>query len=281
MSGDMTKAIGMAERAGARRWCMGDAYLPLHRVQEISSDGERKRYPYQGRMVHLLSRLEQRALRHFQWDLAVTGIEEQYYLEVEDTTRIALEAGASHPLLRPAQDGPFPMSTDLVIYYRTDTGPVRIARQMKYSKEFELGGSRDRDRRKIEHVIEKLEIERRYWAERNVDWQILTERELSETRQHNIENFLGFKLDPKRPHGFWTDAVDRVRDALAAGDGLRLVDLAESMDARGTLDHADFTSCVRHLVAKRELAFDMELRFDPLRPVSDFRFVAEPMRLAA
>lgn len=282
MSSWNRKAITQAERAGERRWCMGDAYEPLHHVQDVMhSSGERKRIPYQGRMVHLLSRLEQRAFWHFRWEPSVTGIEEQYYLELDHTTRIAKEAGASHPLVRPKQDGPFPMSTDLVIYYQTPTGSARVARQIKYSKFFELGETTGSARQKVEHVIEKLEIERRYWAEQNVDWQILTERELSEARAVNIRHFLDFELDPRRPHGFWADAVERVRDAIVGGDGLRLVDLAQRLDERGDLDHADFGACMRHMVNTRQLTFDMDIPYDQMRPVSDFRFVEEPARLAA
>lgn len=261
---------------------MGAAYEPLLHVQDVMfSNGERDRLPYQGRVVHLLSRLEQRAFWHFRWDQSVTGIEEQYYLELDDTTRIAQDAGARHPLLRPMQDGPSPMSTDLVIYYDNGTGPGRMARQMKYSADFELGETTGRARQKVEHVIEKLEIERRYWAERNVDWQILTERELSEARADNIRHFLDFELDPRRPHGFWTDALERVRDAIVGGDGLRLVDLAQRLDELGVLDHADFTACVRHMVNTRQLQFDMDVPYEQMRPVSDFSFVEEPTRLAA
>lgn len=282
MSSLNRKAITQAERAGGRRWCLGDAYEPLHHVQDVmKSNGERARFPYQGRIMHLLSRLEQRAFWHFCWDPSVTGIEEQYYLELDVTTRIANEAGASHPLMRPRQDEPFPMSTDLVVYHHTSTGPARIARQIKYSKAFELGEVDDRDRRKAEHVIEKLEIERRYWAEQNVDWQVLTERELSAARAENIRHCLAVELDPRRPHGFWTDAIERVRDAIAGGDGLLLVHLAQRLDEQGVLDHADFGICVRHMVKTRQLEFDMNEPYDQMRPASDFHFVEHPARLAA
>ena len=36
-------------------------------------------------------------------------------------------------------------------------------------------------------VREKLEIERRYWLKRNVEWRIITEDEIPNTKIRNIE----------------------------------------------------------------------------------------------
>ena len=270
-----------AERAGQARWCMGADYEPLHRVQDVRSSGRKSRIPYQGRVVHLLSDLEVRAFRHFQWEQAVFGIEEQFYLEIEDTTRIAAEAGARHPLVI-GTDEPFGMSTDLVVYYHTEDGPRRLARQMKYAKDLELGeAAPGRERNSVELRLEKLEIERRYWAERNVNWAVLTERELTQARTRNIEHLLGCELDASRPQGFWESAVGRVRDALVKGDGLRAVDLARRLETEGILDEGDFRTALRHLCATRQVAFDMETLFDLDRPANDFQFVLPERRLAA
>lgn len=271
-----------AEVAQGARWCLGDAYEPHLRTQDVRSSGRKSRPKYQGREMHLLSDLEVRAFRHFQWEPLVFGIEEQYYLEVEDTVRIAGEAGASHPM-KIGTDEPFGMTTDLVIYHRAERGERRIARAVKYSKDLELGlAETPAERRKVAHTLEKLEIERRYWAERNVHWAVLTERELSEERQRNIEWLLGSELDCSRPEGFWQQAADRVCDALVAGDGARLIDLQRELSTDDRVDEADFTAIVRHLCATRQMAFDMERRFELLRPVSDFVFSSSTsLKLAA
>jgi len=259
---------------------MGDAYEPLHRVQDVRSSGRKSRPPYQGRVVHLLSDLELRAFRHFQWERAVFGIEEQFYLEIEDTVRIAGEAGARHPM-RIGTNEPFEMSTDLVIYYNSERGPKRIARQIKYAKDLELGQAEPgRERNKVEHVLEKLEIERRYWSERNVHWAVLTERELTDVRTRNIEYLLDSELDASRPQGFWDVAMARVRGSLVKGDGLRAVDLARRLETDGALAEADFVSCLRHMCATRQLDFDMEVKFDTDRPANDFQFVVANTHLA-
>ena len=269
-----------AEGTEGARWCLRDAYEPHIRVQDVvRSTGKKSRPKYQGREMHLVSDLEVRALRHFEWEPTVVGIEEQYYLEIEDTVRIAAEAGARHPLVIGTNE-PFEMTTDLVIYYQCDRGERRIARAIKYSKDVELGlAETPAERRKVAHTLEKLEIERRYWAERNVHWAVLTERELSEERQRNIEFMLKSSLDPTRPDGFWQHAADSVCAALVAGDGARVVDLQRELDAHGVLAEADFTVALLHLCATRQLAFDMERSFSLLRPVSDFAFVAPPLKL--
>ena len=40
-------------------------------------------------------------------------------------------------------------------------------------------------------VREKLEIERRYWLKRNVEWRIITEDEIPNTKIRNIEWLCG------------------------------------------------------------------------------------------
>lgn len=261
-----------AEKAKGARWWLGDAYEPLLRVQDVRSEGRKARLKYQGREVHLFSYLEVRAFRHFQWELGVFGIEEQFYLEIEDTKRISEEAGVKHPLKRGTQDL-FEMSTDLVVYFRTEHGERRLARQMKVSKDLELGrATSDSERRTIENTLAKLEIERRYWAERNIDWAVLTELELSEERHNNIERMLDSKLDASRPAGFWQLAADRICHALVAGKGSKVVDLQREMSSDGTLSEADFTACLAHMCAERHLLFDMEQTFSLFRPVSDFEF---------
>lgn len=263
-----------ADAAKGGRWCLGDAYEPLLRVQDVRSRGRKSRPKYQGREMHLLSDLEVRAFRHFQWDPAVFGIEEQYYLEVEETVRIANDAGARHPV-EPGKNQPFEMSTDLVIYYRRDRDQRRIARSIKPSQELELGRAQTpREHRHVAGVLEKLEIERRYWAERNVHWALLTERELTEVRTRNIELLIDFKLDSRRPDGFWQTTADRVCSALVAGDGAQVVDLQRELNAEWAVEEADFTACLTHLCATRQLVFDMEKKFSLLRPVSDFEFAA-------
>jgi hypothetical protein len=279
MAGRTGLARKAAEAANGARWCLGDAYEPHLRAQDVRSRGRKSRHTYQGREMHFLSDLEVRACVHFQWDQAVFGIEEQYYLEIEDTVRIAKEAGARHPLVI-GTDEPFEMTTDLVIYFRTEHGERRVARSIKYSKEVELGLAETAvERNHVAGVLEKLEIERRYWAERNVHWAVLTERELGEERQRNVEWLLRSSLDRGRPDGFWQQAADRVCAALVAGDGARVVDLQRELDANGVLDGADFTEILRHLCATRQISFDMKERFSLLRPVSDFVFAAPALKL--
>ena len=270
----------VATSAKGSRWRLGDAYEPHIRVQDVvRSTGKKSRPKYQGRELHLVSDLEVRAFRHFEWEPTVVGIEEQYYLEIEDTVRIAAEAGARHPLIV-GTDDPFEMTTDLVIYHQGDRGERRMARAIKYSKDVELGlAETPAERRKVAHTLEKLEIERRYWAERNVHWAVLTERELSEERQRNIEFMLNSSLDRTRPDGFWQQAADSVSTALVAGDGSRVIDLQRELDADGVLTEADFTAVLLHLCATRQLAFDMERSFSLLRPVSDFAFAVPALKL--
>lgn len=263
----------------AERWCQGSAYKPHFRVQDVPSLGRSSRIAYAGRTVHLVSDLEVRAFRHFQWEPSVTGLEEQYALDLDDTLRIAKEMGIAHP----TEFGttiPFVMTTDLVIYFNTATGDRRTARAMKYAADVELGASpTESARKKIAGTLAKLEIERRYWTERGVNWALLTENELSDHRKCTIEMLLGVKLSGDRAQGYWDDAAERVRDAMIRGDGSRVSDLQHELDRDGTLSQTDFASIFRYLCATRQLEFDMERKFALVRPVSDFQFTGNYLAL--
>lgn len=264
--------VGVTKAKLPERWCQGPAYKPHFKVQDIPSLGRSSRIAYQERTVHLVSDLEVRAFRHFQWDTSVIGIEEQYALDIDDTQRIANDMGISHPT-EFGTTTPFVMSTDLVIYFNTPTGSRRTARAIKYAADVELGTAPDEATRKgIAKTIGKLEIERRYWAERNVSWALLTENELNSHRSTTIEMLLSAELDATRADGFWHDAAQRVCDAMIRGDGSRVSELQRELGQAGILSQKDFSSIFRHLCATRQLEFDMDRKFSLIRPVSDFQF---------
>jgi hypothetical protein len=79
------------------------------------------------------------------------------------------------------------MTTDVLLTVTTANGPVNWARTAKYVAELE-----NNDR-----TIAKFEIERLYWKAKDIDWGIVTERDIPRTLAKNIR----FLYDHRTLHG--------------------------------------------------------------------------------
>ena len=124
---------------------------PILTVRDVPSKGRVHRRPAMthGRVVHLMSDLELAVFLLFDWALSVNDIREQYALNPEKTIDIARRLGIKHPV---AKDVIHVMTTDLLIDIKKDGKIVNQAISVKHRDELE-------ERR----VIEKLELEHRYW----------------------------------------------------------------------------------------------------------------------
>ena len=118
--------------------------LPWLSVQDVPSQGRSHRFEGRitGRIHHLLSDLEFRALLIYDWSHAVSDIREQFPLDRDDTSRIAAAMGVAHPADPKSK-------VDLVIDFAGLEGPATVARAVKPSSELEKA-----------HTLEQREIER-------------------------------------------------------------------------------------------------------------------------
>lgn len=149
-------------------------YSPWIRVQDFASRGvaSRVRGRTTGRVHHLMSNNELAYFYILDWSDNVTDIREQYPLsDLPCAVNIAAQAGIKYPTNK-ASGYPYVLTCDFMITTTTGTK----ARTIKLSSEL------DNPR-----VLEKLEIERRYWLEQGIDWQIITEHEIPYQKSRNIE----------------------------------------------------------------------------------------------
>ena len=150
-------------------------YKPWITIHDFASKGvvSRVRGLKTGRVHHLMSRNE--AAYFFILDSSdhVIDIREQFpLLGVDETVRIAAEAGIRHPCDTKSLY-PYVLTSDFVITTKSGTC-VRTVKELSQVQE---------DSR----VREKLEIERRYWKERGVDWKIVTEDRIDFQKARNLE----------------------------------------------------------------------------------------------
>ena len=152
----------------------GISYSPWIRVQDFPSLGMVSRVSgtTTGRVHHLMSNLELSLFYLLDWSDETTDIREQYPLEdLTHAIEIAEKAQIRYPY--DAKSGfPYVLTSDF--YLETKNGAMAIS----VKPSLELGKPR---------VREKLEIERRYWNLRGVQWNIMTEKEINRKKANNIE----------------------------------------------------------------------------------------------
>ncbi|MBF4275351.1 TnsA endonuclease N-terminal domain-containing protein, partial [Vibrio anguillarum] len=107
----------------------------------------------------LLSDLELAVFLTLEWNSQTTDIREQFPLKREDTLDIAHENGIKHPVEAGVK---LYMSSDFLVD-GLDLQLPQYVIQAKYTNVL-----------KDPRVIEKLEIERRYWLLKKVPWFLVT-----------------------------------------------------------------------------------------------------------
>lgn len=268
----MTEQV-IGERYRAGRGCGdGDAYQPWLDVHDLSSLGLSTRVPCPktGRLHHLLSGLETGIFMEFMLMPDVTDIQEQYPLDREDTRAIALGMGVAHPTY-PGGKVDVVMTTDLVVHRQTANGIVRSARSVKPVAELD-------DAR----TLLKLEIERRYWAARGVQWMLATDLDQSRRRHTGIAwMYARLSLEENEDPAYWPSRVNAFLAAYGSGKAKTFADIDTELRLRGQAAEGEAVEIVRHLCATGRLTFDPERVFDISWALAELPLVDAGVRLAA
>ena len=150
------------------------SYKPWIKIQDFASTGcvSRIKSYKVDRILHLLSKNELYYFYLLEWSDRVTDIREQYpLLDIELSTDIARRMAVKHPM-NPKNGFPYVLTTDFMI----TLSDRYIARTIKPSSQ--LSNQR---------TLEKLEIERRYWNKKGIDWKIVTENEIPMKKVRTLE----------------------------------------------------------------------------------------------
>ncbi len=152
----------------------GKDYKPWITIHDFASQGISSRVPGRKteRIHHLFSRNETAFFYILDASDKVLDIREQYpLLPVTETVDIAESLGIRHPR-DTVSKYPYVMTSDFVI----STPQGDVVRSVKLSSELEKP-----------RVLEKLEIERCYWEKRNIEWRIVTEKQIDFQKARNLE----------------------------------------------------------------------------------------------
>jgi hypothetical protein len=228
----------------------GAGYIPWLRTTDVPSHGTAS--TIQGwkhdRFYHLLSHNERNYFYCLEWQDAVTEIREQFPLRpVERTVQIAKIMGVLHPR------GPEMQTTDFLLTVTVRNHSVTAVRTVKPMKEL-------RKRR----VLEKLEIERRYWLEEGIDdWGIIVAEDIPKEVWLNM-HWLHECRDAAKLTPITAEEIDRVRNwfltHLASGSAYKLALLSSACDAELSLRTGLALKILRHLLARKELLCNIRIR---------------------
>ena len=223
----------------------GKYYKPFLTVRDVPSKGRVHRRPAltHGRIVHLLSDLELSTFLLFDWDLSVTDIKEQFPLDPEKTAKISERLGVSHPAVSGVTQV---MTTDFLLDTLQNNKVVQVAISVKYSDELE-------DVR----VIEKQELERRYWESLGIQWYLFTENEVPFTLIQNIKWLIphmhSYDLNEASQH----EVFKSINEAILTHPNDKIAVVMKNLDEQYQVDGGTYLSYLRHLLAQNAFTWDL------------------------
>jgi TnsA endonuclease C terminal/TnsA endonuclease N terminal len=228
----------------------GKDYQPWLTVRDVSSRGRSSREAgwKTGREHHLLSDHERRLFYLFEWFDKVKDIKEQFPLiNPESVMKIAEEIGWKYP--KDSKSGvPYVLTTDFMLTVQKDGESTSVARTVKTTAELEK-----------KSVVERLEVERRYFLAEGIDWKVVTEKEIPKLLAENVE-----WIHP----AYWLEETNEmsIEDLKSLAEILKstlqnnvstINKITTALDKEQNLEMGTSLSLFKHLVARKEVVMDM------------------------
>ena len=252
----------------------GRDYQPWIKIQDLSSRGRVHRIVGEktGRIHHLLSDHELDVFLMLDWSQRVRDIREQFPLPRAETIIIAEAMGVRHPRV----DGvDIVMTTDFLVDL---SGETRVAVSFKQADELEK-----------RRVREKLEIERRFWTSKGVEYVVMTENEVVGLagdhpevvvfRRHNLLQIAEWRCvaDMDMPHPrYWADKAEALLLAFVVADQSILGDFLRHLEQAPGWSPGDAICALKHLLAIRVLSMDLNRPLSMDGPIGQIR-IADPV----
>jgi len=154
-------------------------YRPWLTVMDIPSRGRASRVFSRkcNRVVHLLTDTQLRYFYLLEWDESILDIKEQFPLLDVETIVDQMDESLLKRLKDPKTEVPHVITTTFVITARDQQG-----REIQYARAIKDAAELDK-----KATLERLEIQRRYWKARQVDFAVVTQHEIPYQRSRNIE----------------------------------------------------------------------------------------------
>lgn len=231
-------------------------YKPWITIHDFASQGVVTRILgwKSNRLHHLLS--EQFELAHFmqmEWSDKVIDIREQYpLLPLEKTLMIADQLGIKHPI-DPKTKHPIVMTTDMLLTIRSGEAIQFVAHSIKPINKLN------------NRVLEKFEIEKSYFKDLGIDWELITEKQINYELVRNVEWLHSAKtLD--NTSFLSKEVVNQLEPILyecIKQQDKPIAKITLDIDKKENMPQGTCMNIVRHLIANRLWEVDMEKRIVP------------------
>lgn len=238
----------------------GKDYQPFIRIQDFPSRGQRNReFGLTTQRQHdYMSLPELRYHYIVDWAKVVIDIQEQFPLfslnrhsPLEETLAIAKHLDIRHPKCNTTKE-PVPLTTDFLLTIAMPVGVFRMARTVKLTKDL-------LNMRKVRRILEKFELERRYWKARGVHWALVTELQINLSLADNIKWAYKFHrisdLYPLTEE--FIAQIALVLTEMITKSNAPLCEVALNCDERLGLESGRSLTVARHLIATRQWVVDM------------------------
>jgi hypothetical protein len=236
----------------------GVNYKPWLTIQDVPSKGvvSREKGWKSRRIHHLMSQLEYKYFLTLEWSDSVIDIREQYpLLPIERTLEIAEFLGIKHPT-DPTTQEPIVMTTDFMITVKDSDGIEKVkARTIKPVSQLK------------KREIEKFAIEQMFYKEQNIDWAIVTDKDIPEAFIENME-FIYKEKHLDNYQGVDDELVKRIeprliQELINTDDSLYLTAL--NLDELLGLREGSCLVMIKHLIANKVWKTNMNEKVDSLK----------------
>jgi hypothetical protein len=237
----------------------GSDYKPFLTVRDFGSIGLSIRIKdwHSERIHHFLSSLEVAYYYVLIWSLAVQDIREQFPLPLDETLAIAKRLNIPHPQKNMP---PSVMTTDFLLDVLVNGRPLLLARTTKYSCDLD-------DFR----TMEKFEIERTLWKEKNTEWGITTELDIPKGLAQNIRWLYPSIYIEDLPQidvkdiDYYENKLHRILHSYQSSP---LKDVCKTTDRQLGLIPGTSLSVAKYLIATRRWKVDMMNPIAPWKPLT-------------
>ncbi|AOY74999.1 heteromeric transposase endonuclease subunit TnsA [Clostridium formicaceticum] len=241
----------------------GKNYIPWLTIQDFPSKGRASRLVgwKTDRIHHFLTDTETRYFYLLEWNDSVVDIREHYPLL--DFQEIVKEKEDLYiDLFKDKESGVlYVLSTSFLITLKDEKGDTfYAARSIKADYELE---------RKL--VLERLEIERRYWRSKNIDWGIVTQKDISVIKAKNIA-WIHSSLLSSAERGLTIDEMNyyciRFIERIH-GNSKSIRVFTADFDKEFNLDVGTGLFIFKHLIASKKIQIDMLKKINISESIED------------
>lgn len=234
---------------------IGADYKSWLNIQDFPSMGRVSRvFGWKTRRIHhLFTDIQTRYFYLLEWEDCVVDIREHFPLL--DTNEVIKEKDDLDFALFTDRESktPYVISTTFLITVKDKSGIGYIARSIKAAAELEKKSS-----------LEKAEIERRYWEAKEIDWGIVTQKDIPVTIAKNIE-WIHSSLYDYKERGFSEEDIifmsSNLMDLIYKRNQT-IKDIITAFERDYNYEAGTGLYIFKYLIASKQIRIDMEKEID-------------------